>query len=118
MDKLLASNVEITVHCHLGSPCSTEIANSIFNGVSITLSNAFASLFNIEFHNGTSTALTFYFGRVVIEGKVLFVNNTGTNGGAMALTGSLLRFSDITFRQTEPHKMVERYTLRGRMSLS
>ena len=99
IDNLVASNVEIVAHCYLGSPCHTEISNSIFNDASITLSNAIVALYNIQFYNGTSTALTFYFCRVIMEGRALFVNNTGTNGGAMALTGSLLRFSEVTFRR-------------------
>ena len=101
LNDLVASNVNIVAHCYLGSPCSTEISNSIFNEVSIILSNAVVSIYNIQFHNSTSTAFTAYFCRVVIEGKVSFVNNTGTNGGAMSLIGSLLRFTnrDVSFRQ-------------------
>ena len=101
MNDLVASNVDIVAHCYLGSPCSTEISNSIFNEVSIILSNAVVSIYNIQFHNSTSTAFTAYFCRVTIESRVSFFNNTGTNGGAMSLIGSLLQFSnrDVTFRQ-------------------
>ena len=100
MDSVIASNVDIVAHCYLGAPCNTEIANSVFNGASVVISNAIVSLYNLLVHNSTTTAFTFYFSRVLIEGKVSFVNNTGTNGGALALIGSLFRFSfnDVSFR--------------------
>ena len=106
MDSLVVNNVDIVAHCYLGSPCSTEISNSVFNEASITLSNAVVSLYNLQFHNSTSTALTLYFSRTVIEGSVSFVNNTGANGGAMALIGSLLRFTnvDVNFKQNRARK--------------
>ena len=103
MNNMIASNVYIAAHCHLGAPCYIGIDEFIFNEVTIMASNAVVRLNNVQFHNGTSTALALYFCLTTVGGNVSFVNNTGIKGGAMALYSSLLEFSDelnsIMFKQ-------------------
>lgn len=76
INDFVASNIDIIAHCYLGSPCYTEISNSIFNEVSIVFSNAITLLSNTMFHNGTSTPLTFYFSRISMVGDISFVTVT------------------------------------------
>ena len=51
---------------------------------------------NISFTNSQTTAFTAYSSTITLSGTVSFVNNTGTNGGALALYSSTLNIARNT----------------------
>ena len=56
----------------------------------IILPNVELTIKNSKFQNSLSTAITLYSSFAILKGKVVFVNNTGIKGGALALIGSTL----------------------------
>lgn len=67
-----------------------KLINSRFAATQMILPNVKLTIKNSEFQKSSSTAITLYSSFVVLKGKVIFSNNTGIKGGALALIGSTL----------------------------
>ena len=69
---------------------SITIANCRFLVSQMILPNVQLTVVNTEFCNSSSTAITLYSSFAIFCGKVIFMNNHGMKGGAIALIGSTL----------------------------
>ena len=66
------------------------IVNCKFLGSQIILPTVELTVESSEFHNSSSTTITLYSGFAIFCGTVIFENNSGLKGGAIALIGSIL----------------------------
>ena len=67
-----------------------QLENSRFVATHIILPNVELTIKNSTFQNSLSTAITLYSSFAILKGEVVFVNNIGIKGGALALIGSTL----------------------------
>ena len=91
---------EISVHHYLTCSPQLIVNNCKFNSSSIWTILVLVFIKQTEFRNSLSTALALYSCQLELSGEVLFVNNTGTNGGAIAMIGcgvSMLVNTNISF---------------------
>ena len=83
------------------------VVNCKLIGSKMILPNVQLTVESSEFHNSSSTAITLYSSFAIFCGKVIFVNNSGTKGGAIALIGSTLTIKSNTllvFKNNHAHE--------------
>ena len=78
---------DISVHHYLTCSSKLFVNNCKFNLSRIWTIQILVSVKQSEFHNSLSTALAIYSCELELSGEILFLNNTGKNGGAIALIG-------------------------------
>ena len=88
LENITMVDSEISVHHYLTCSPQLVVKNCKFNSSSIWTVQVLVFIKQTKFHNSLSTALALYSCRLELSGEVLFENNTGTNGGAIALVGS------------------------------
>ena len=83
----------IEVRQQSGTPHSTNFTfnNCIFTGTTIQMEKVTLQISNTSFYSSPSTAVYLYSSTLTLSGDIIFANNRGAKGGALALIGSMLK---------------------------
>ena len=84
------------------------ITNCIFRDTTIQMEGVNLLISNSSFYSSPSTALYLYSSILTLSGEIVFANNTGAKGGALALIGSMLKLDGntrILFENNSAHEV-------------
>ena len=85
---------------------SNPLATCMFLSSNVTITG------DVTFANNVRRAISAYSSTITLSsGNILFVNNSGVSGGAMALYSSNLNIQVCTFTTTQPHRQEELFML-------